>query len=555
MFQIKFVRRSILYGFSYLWLASQPTYHKLLSRSLDNFSSQNVFSEYPAKYLTDIGGSNKSLSLFYSSIIHYFSIFIGVFHLISLFLLNNDASQILLTVWGLVKYEELSFKMLYYSPILLRFTSIIVFLAFSFSHKYPDWSLFDRYKIFSINYATQFKIAIAIILIFFSGGACDFAENRMLCGILRDTNRHYFIRSSHDPTSLIPNFPIYLELPLSVIMIYYYAMFNTPLIFIVYSTICISLHLRELRCQIHTSNKKIVETHFIDDDLRDLPISRKSTLENRFTNLISPSSTILSPSFSTNFSFKTSDSSFREEEKVNENTIASDAKIRQPSYSTKLYDLKEEYSDEKNKNKPQKTIDNEDETCFCIRNLHQLELHLTRVMLFVWDLNRCNPIFVYGQCLLGVTKFIEYSFVLTVVETNSSIFITVLFLLLAHCLPQLCIYLTGTWLERECKRLRNEIEKITFDSKYRFGPFSTQTFNQISYPESSGRTTSCVNKIMLLLSQLKLNCDGLLSLTSQSLGKFIIYIVTVIFIVVQYGKCDDELEFEFFMFCLYVLLK
>lgn len=559
MFQIKFVPSSLLYGFSFIWIAAQVVMQRPPGQPLNHFSCRHAFQEPPAKWLVSFKGKARKFAIYFKSIGTYVSLIIGTSYWLTILRINGKVSRKFLASWGLNKEEELAFKMLYYCPIFLRCGSLIAYLTLALPSK-SAWIMLDKFRLFNIDYKTQLKIAMLTLCIYMPGGVSDFAEVKLFCKYIRGREEDYLIRFTHDLKSIFPNCPLLLELTLYLCVIYYYAMFNYPLMVLTYSSLCISLHLRQLRHQIedYMNHATGVSTNFKSNKLLDsigkfegrilswtqMMCSKHKT---RVARVHSESTNQLSREMS---SLSTSLSSIAKSPLIHE-TWSSETSDHQSSHlvgcSIELQDLKETTSDDGlvGTDEADDSDDLNGLKSLSINSPHQLEMHLTKMQLLVWELNLTDPKLTYALCLVGLLKYIEYSFVLTLVSHELVELLLVLALLAAHSIPQIGLYFSGSLMENESQYLSDKIEIFTQQDKYLFDSERLQQLNHMPNTTVVSRapkqTMRCINRIIILLHQVRFDCDDLLRLTLTTLRQFSFYILAALFIVVQYGKCDDKL--------------
>lgn len=170
-----------------------------------------------------------------------------------------------------------------------------------------------------------------------------------------------------------------------------------------------------------------------------------------------------------------------------------------------------------------------------IRNLHQLELHITRLSLFVGDMDRCAAEVVCALCFLVFIQFIYTVFFMVEMAKNFRSFSTAIFaficVLIQMAMP-LCLFNSGDRMQKEAKKLLANLELIYLED-------SSQ---RLVYKQHGSDTMASLARIIKLLKTIRFNCDKTMNIDLATLKRFILYLVTTIFIVVQYGRSRAQHE-------------
>lgn len=165
-----------------------------------------------------------------------------------------------------------------------------------------------------------------------------------------------------------------------------------------------------------------------------------------------------------------------------------------------------------------------------IRNLHQLEHHLTRLSLFVGDMDQCAAEVVCAMCFLVFIQFIYSVFFLVEVAKHFPGYLMVLFVfvcVLTQLTIPLRLFLSGDRMEKEAKRLLANLELIYLQD-------SSQC---LIYKQHGSHMMASLARTIELLKTIRFNCDSTMNIDLATLKRFLLYLMTTIFIVVQYGKC------------------
>lgn len=161
-----------------------------------------------------------------------------------------------------------------------------------------------------------------------------------------------------------------------------------------------------------------------------------------------------------------------------------------------------------------------------MRNLRQLECHLTKLHYFISDMDQASASLAYGMISLSLFQFFYSVFILINFWSTN---LLIAFKEIVDCLFQLVgpfvLFEIGDLMESEAKRLL-----VTLEVMYLQNP--SKELIQKHY----GRTMSSLMRVFRVLNRMKYNCDNLMAINLGTMKKFIFYTLTFIFIVVQYGK-------------------
>lgn len=176
-----------------------------------------------------------------------------------------------------------------------------------------------------------------------------------------------------------------------------------------------------------------------------------------------------------------------------------------------------DYANERN------TVDSR-KTKLTITNLHELESHLTKLSLFIKqiDVDSSLVVFItifYHSAVLFYTIFLFREFTL---DFQQFLFIIYNFFGL---MPLLSIFLMGTLMEREAKSVMTKLE-------YMYLQEETQCF---MYRQMSGMKYPLWS-IFKLLGSIEFTCDQLMHVNLSTLQDICILLGASAFVVIQYGE-------------------
>lgn len=532
--KITFESHSLLYGLSHLWLVIQISVPYLIWPNFAKTQSEYVPTSRSRllSFMDSLGNRIKARrwaprAAMFVMISLQLGILVATDHVVGFFL--NSI--------GITDTSKLSYKVLLYFPLIIvsyldnpshhhlvaptnsfflntayvSQRSMIVALAYlSTNYSYDQgqltfWRAFDRADFFSIDPRTQKRY------ITYSGLIC--LPTILACGVLEVDWYHDILCTKHpdakdyvDSIHSCLRFIMLISLSLidlaSVLLRYRHVMT------MLYSIICIRQHLVYLNTQVDLyckANKNDViksgvyqharhNGHHFGDEIRTIGIgpadNRVSKLSNQQLVCINPSSrSITNPQ-------KTLNSS------MNGNP---GKRIR----GSKLI----------------------------LSNLHEFENHLTRLNLFIKqvDIDCSLVVFItvfYHFVVLFHTVFIYRQSTLDVVQPF--VFIPYNF---AGMLPALSLFTLGSLMEREAKSLMAKLEYLYLQEETHC--FMYRQMSGMKYPLWS---------IFKLLGSIEFNCDQLMHISLSTLKDISILFGASAFVVIQYGKLSSihKIVIEFY---------
>lgn len=369
---------------------------------------------------------------------------------------------------------------------------MMVLLAyFSTNHKNRDedlhfWKAFDNTDYFSVNQPTQRKY------ILYTGLIC--LPNVITAGaMIIDWNRGYLYMKHPNIKPYLQSVSPYLDPTLYITLTLLNCICTMlrfrPFMAMFYAIICIRRHLYHLNIQVANYCKKSHHPLMLEIANRDLYQHLKRGRNNSVASDVQ--------SISLYRSTERSSSCF-------------DSIILPESANENANDL----NNEDRKAKPELTIN----------NLHELDIHLNRINLFVKQIDIDSSLVVYITIFYHFTVLM-YAFFLYREFTISLKHIVIILYNFFGLLPPLALLTCGTLMQREAKDLMTKLEYLYLQEE-------TQCF---MYRQMSGMKYPLWS-IFKLLDSIEFNCDRLMSINLGTLREIFILLSASALVIIQYGK-------------------
>lgn len=163
-----------------------------------------------------------------------------------------------------------------------------------------------------------------------------------------------------------------------------------------------------------------------------------------------------------------------------------------------------------------------------INDLHQLEAHITRLSLFVGEVDRCNGTVVFFICILNLIQFIYCGFFLLDANITDPVRMVVsIFFTLSRLAVPVYSFKCGSTLEHQAKLMIAQLETIYLQDSAKSSIYERYG--------GSAEAMSSLARTIRRLESIQFTCDGLMSIDFGTLKKFLVQTVTAMFIVIQYG--------------------
>jgi len=520
----------------------------------------DVASKRLRKFITSQEGKLSTLVLYLVTVKGFIIIAIYMVYLATLISIAFECHKKFLTINNISNEDELSYKGVYYAPLTHRICLfVVVFFEYSFGRT-NYWLIYDKHDMFSLSERTQLKLLLLGILFCLPYGIMDSLEVSDYLSVLPE-DRYSLVRYFHlGKIRILEKFSPFLcclvSLSLSSLTILSNSFRYKPLLIIIYSATCVRRHLRIITNQIILANQRKEEkeagftgsmvTSWVQEDKQIIATLASPEKKDSGIEMGACSSASNSSLSSSRLNFGSAierRSQIRHEEASEEEKQPKSNGGRKPtvchldlraiggtthnhltisswrpnaSSQTELYGPT--WASEPSGRKRKYSV--------CImQNLRHLETHLTRLDLFVGDIDRSNAAVVFSMTILSLIQFI-YS-LLFVIKLSKSI--RLIAFGLAYCLGRLTmpfiLLMSGNLMERESKRLLAEIESIYLQANV----------HSVIHSQFGSQMAS-LERIIKLLESIKFNCDNLLGINMSTMKSFALYTLAAIFLVVQYGK-------------------
>lgn len=436
--------------------------------------------------------------------------------------------------------------------------------------KNSEWLLYDKYNIFSFDRSSQKRLSVKTALIAIPDGMLSYVEVMTLM-FLTPPGKYRALKTllGFDGLTGVS----YIDIPMQVFFglssVLSYSVRYKPILNIIYSANSVRAHLEDINNQI------VVAGHRFEDPikqrasgfaheakLQDGPVEQQSRMglslwsgtginadadpigqKGRQVNSI-PSRPVQSLAADVGGSAETmqmkrsSESSNRLGAGIGwslKDWLANQSVYRQEkifSTSGKLSSISAAINPEADRRVmpvvSEATGAKQQSVCV-IRNLHQLEYHISKLSFFVGDMDRCEPVTVFSMCFLVFIQFIYSVFFVIECSKSSSaswqIMLGVVGVLTRLAIP-LYLFSSGDWMEKQARKLLANLEII----------YLQERSQSLIYKQYGSHTMASLTRVIKLLKSIRFNCDKTMNINLATMKRFFLYAVTTMFIVVQYGK-------------------
>lgn len=409
-----------------------------------------------------------------------------------------------------------------------------------------EWSIYNKYDIFSVEHSDQRKIVLTIFLLSFIEGLMEYFEIMNLSPYFKP-GKYWLINlfistkvESGDPEEFIKKIKNALIELFAVLHGAGHIIRFKSMLSVIYASRCIKIHLKNFNEQLimsHHKQNKPVKQEWESSGPVTRKISReKSTTDARKTTTERVDMAICGLRFddivneSSYGELMRNSSEDRHYDRValESSTISTSGGFSDPS-TTELIRVKIETTNfEKdsiigqNMELPTKKID---QSVCMITTLHQLEIHLTKLAFFVEDLDKNSAVMVYTLCQLCFVQTMVCVFCSLLFEATIINFV----LILAYGLLRLVIpyqLFTSCGKMEEAARETSSILEATY-LKY---PSESLIYKQYE------STLKSLSRIVKRLNSIRFTCDNLMEINTITIRNYAPYILTSTFIVIQFGK-------------------
>lgn len=518
MVNVRLAERSLLYGHSYLWLATQ-----LVQPSLHWPKFFEIKNRHALLDLRDIL-LEKKWPLFRQEFGWYLmKLWFGlrlliisthIYYLASMLSIHIHSQKKWLTFLGITKENELSYKALYYTPFIQKNVLLVMAIVATKLWRQTEWSIYDKYRIFSLSDATQFKVAVLAMLVSVPDALIDQYEGKMYLRLV-PPNHYIIVRLVNDPTSLLGSHVILTKLVMVcsfIVVLVGQSVRHAPLLNVIYAASCVQRHLKVINSQVIMGQQP---------RRCEQPAPERQALRSVATVEMPSHDSAKVDSVSR--SMRHPELNYLGFGSRGRNTSG-----REPGSASSALTSTDELVSAKQQQQQGKHSSGNNSVC-CITNLRDLELHLIKLDFFVCDLDQGAAALVFAMCLLSLSKFIYSIFFLLEFWTERSRAGGNLLLGILYCLSRLTIpfflFASGNAMENEAKRLLAELEVIYLQQ-------STQCLIYKQYSSTIGS----LSRVIKILGSIRFHCDSLMNINFGTMKQFIFYTVASMFIVVQYGK-------------------
>lgn len=174
-------------------------------------------------------------------------------------------------------------------------------------------------------------------------------------------------------------------------------------------------------------------------------------------------------------------------------------------------------------------VEKEKRTC-TIENLNHLEHHISKLSFFVGDMDRRSAEVIFSMSCLAFIQFIYGIFFLIEFSKNSPSYLEkfIAFIIpLMRLSSPFYLFTLGDQMVKEANKLLANLEIMYM-----------QESNQTSsiYKQYDSHDMFSLDRTIRLLKSIRFDCDKIMRINLATMKKFLLYALTTIFIVIQYGK-------------------
>ena len=517
MLYIKFTRKSLLYGQSLIWLIFSFFIPFYLWPNFETTRSELIIYQLPfarplIRFFIYIS-KWKILRRFVPRIV----IITQVVYIFILLTLSVLVHEDLVHLLGLSQGDSLMYKSTYYGPLFYRIGMAAITLRILAGRQYPEWLVYDKYEIFSIRNQIQLSSIIWCSLSILPDILATLFDLLFLISMSQHRGIYpligYLRTNNYLGRCLLWLFMTFCST--NVLLRY------KPLLNIMYSSICVRLHLNSICNQLSAScgcNSSSPLLFSFSSKAREKKeqvaagMGHSSALiQANGAHPARASQVLITWAAIEHSDLKTP------------NPTANGA-ITSPTLDRFLRRRLAAGGDEERVELAAmgKALASVERLC-TISNLYQLERHLTELELFRSDIDRQAPMVAY-LLIIGnmIANFYSTFYALRLGLEGPGIFFTPLFLT-ARLLPLVVLFVSSDSMEKAARRLLNQLERLYLQDESQ----------SLLYKQTSGTQLSLA-RVFRLLERLKFTCNGLVSLNLASLTQFILYLGTGVFVVVQY---------------------
>lgn len=512
MIDIHFESFSLLYGYSYLWSFAQlfSPYYNLPNFDITK-SKHLLSSRFGRKLCRSLTRLNESYSITY-----WAPKLVFLTHLafnFAFLLMNHTIQDSVLDSIGVTNKNSLTFKVIRYSPLLRvskctdlacctsigsigrlirsNFQRVVHIIMTMFTENWSatknleDWKIFEKTNFFGVSYKLQRNYALLIVFICLP----DIVSTiRDIDWLIYHTCAKYpeiakFL-DSLDPGSFFLLRIYFVSIHLSNTVLRY-----IPFMAMTYATLCTIKHLQILNEQ-------------FDQYLCEVMGTNPTNMNRR--RRINPNRVNLQPIDANHVWTRNFDEERYSKLNLRVKTKRQTRRIAYPSIAP---------SDES--------------LLKSLTSLRDFETHLTRLVIFIEELDIRTSLLVYTTCIYNIITILYVSFFLKEIRRYSSM--TALsslgFYIVCRIVPTVALFCAGSLMKRESNILISKQEHLYLEEE-------TQC---LIYRQLNGFNCPLM-RVFNLLHSVEFNCDNLMKITSSTLIKMIIVTIAAGLVVVQYGE-------------------
>lgn len=531
MLSIKYQPFSLLYGQSIFWLVYSVFAPLHLLPDLSNCKCQYVVERIPRSQmvvsLVNLARNNSIIRTLFNTTFIGFQVTYLFIYLIGNFLLTANR----LASFGSQYSESLTYKVLYNTPTLSNLGLLIITLRNMLDYEGRLWNILDDFDTLSIDYNYQARFAKFCMLLTVPDIIIHMLESFLIVNyIIASANYDrfigkYFSSLYYQAAFTYSMYVLALMSGLVNMMIRY-----KPLSSLLYSSTCVSKHLAlinsQLTIQHHGIAGKMQLTHSNTDAMSGTTTAAtavnttKIIANTNYNNKmdLDPNLEMFKQRYNDRLKRFEIYNSPRTSLPVIENSTGARLSLVGGQQAIKLQDSSKKTTTTSSNSQSQ----NNEKPYFSISNLYELERHLTKVSNLMYDMDRIAP-----ESMLALTaiNFMQYFFLAYYLLFDRTWTLSVAYICIcfARTLPISVMLISGTRLEKECKRLVIKLESIYLQNQSQSLIYKQMASSHLS-----------LARIFKILERIRINCDGLMKINSGTLRKCFIYLATIMVIVVQY---------------------
>lgn len=568
MFHVRVSEISLLYGYSIIWFITEFTIPSIRWPKLTRIRNKNIFWHLPkwraimhSKEWALIRSRFGHLLGIVHAVCRQLGIINYIWYALTLLAITLELRAPLMQDFGLRVESGLSYKALYYIPMLNRIILIIAAIL-SISACPRDWLIYDKYNIFSLDYSQQIKYSLLAFSTGIPDALFDHGETLVYLNFLDDKRRYVWLQILHGfalpfESSLTPS-----TRPIARLLSYY-ILLNTllmnstrykPIQKMIYASLCVHHHLRSIGEQMvanhhqqASSDKQSLKEHHYQvalDSMTSESTTREfgSSFSVRKCAMTFTSPQVFKSFSSSSDSGRSSSSGIGISSDQSQTGTSPSRRSSRRMTNDKMTEISLSRSFKHLEQSNKKRLHSgggPDEKLFersiyetkVISNLRQLEFHVKQLEFFVSDIDQYLANLVFIMILVNFLHLIVGAFFVLESFRRPSVLIRAISFCIARLFIPFCLFSCGNRLECEAKRVIADLELIYLENSSNSGS------NSLLYKHYNSMMRSLL-RIVDQLGRIRFACDNLMDINMGTMKKFLIYTLTAMFIVVQYGRLN-----------------